>query len=837
MSGENTGKSSNKSKKAVAVALASILLIGGVLLWNFSGKKDVTKSAGLGDLLASESERRNDAKGFIVSGDSEFFALQCTPAACYYNSTESHTVPLLVEVNQPDSVLNAMERFYDAYRPESIVLVGPADDHGYDVDRSMRSSCPKRTSLDLAATFWESSDGAILVEKSYNGYEEALWAAPLASYVNIPIIVTDEMDGDVRSVLKDLGVKYTIICGNVRGFGKMLDITGMESTHSITRAYMNEALGLVPEYVAMANPLDCDFPPVLDSFQKEYSGEVFHIGSTGAYAGLEEMSAGVDFEIEIPESFKNSIMRITLSYFPHEQDEVDGERIYVWVLWHNEDGEKEELNYFGTPAGYKSNNQEIVDFDFPVLNNTGKYTLHVEGRMTYEGVPIPHVSENPVAFEMSVRVDELATPVYPLMEKLSSLAPYLAAHRRGLVMAKGEYALHHVSQQSGSPSNEPSMTVEAMEVANERAIEVRNDLIRLLADIGGYDRNTILETPEKLVDMSDHFHDEPVNIGIISDTNMIPHYYHGGGTAPSHGIGQPGDVIYADIDIDIFDTNNDLGDGCVEPTVQDVELPIGRLCGWDAQDVSATLARTFFYYDIIDNIDSYSADSDGSWKNNAYAFLGSVIPVETMYGTLIDHVVNLYDQGGFVDVRHTSEEGSDIKLTSQFQEGSNYIIGGVHGNYYWYVPACRWEKTAGGSAYDVTNTRELAFGPSTFFLVSCITGRIDGLNPRNALAMTYVHGGVNAYVGATRSTLGWINPDLDFDMRFLEPEGAVLLSEYFLEELVNDETAGIALRNAKNSYLPTDLSSGAIKGESYIMFQHYILHGDPAFNPYEPANV
>lgn len=208
-----------------------------------------------------------------------------------------------------------------------------------------------------------------------------------------------------------------------------------------------------------------------------------------------------------------------------------------------------------------------------------------------------------------------------------------------------------------------------------------------------------------------------------------------------------------------------------------------------------------------------------------------------MYGTLIDHVVNLYTLGGFEDVRHTSEEGSDIKLTSQFQEGSNYIIGGVHGNYYWYVPSCRWEKTAGGSAYDVTNTRELSFGPATFFLVSCITGRIDGLNPRNALAMTYVHGGVNAYVGATRSTLGWIDPDLDFDMRFLEPEGAVLLSEYFLEELVKDESCGMALRNAKNSYLPTDLSSGSIRDESYIMFQHYILHGDPAFNPYEPINA
>lgn len=185
---------------------------------------------------------------------------------------------------------------------------------------------------------------------------------------------------------------------------------------------------------------------------------------------------------------------------------------------------------------------------------------------------------------------------------------------------------------------------------------------------------------------------------------------------------------------------------------------------------------------------------------------------------------------------HTSEELSDFKLARQYQEQSNYILGGVHGNYYWYVPQARWDQTAGGSAYDVTNVREMSLGPSTMYMVSCITGRIDGLNPRNCLAMTYVHTGLNAYVGATRSTLGWIDPQLDFDYRFLEPEGAVLLGELFTTELMKDATTGIALRDAKNQYLVEDMKSGMIQAESYIMFQHYVLYGDPAFDPYEPAN-
>jgi len=404
-------------------------------------------------------------------------------------------------------------------------------------------------------------------------------------------------------------------------------------------------------------------------------------------------------------------------------------------------------------------------------------------------------------------------------------------------MAKASYALQYPGYSGCEACGAPTTNEESIESANKQAVMIHNQLNGLLARLGGFDEAKVNSDKGELVAMADHYYENPVDIGIVADTNMIPHYYHAGGHSSSEGFGQAGDIIYANIDMDVADPKLDYGEGVVSAEYPDIELPVGRICGWDAKDVSSTIARTIFYYDIIDRVLPYSADPDGVWKNNAYAFLGSKIPVETMYGTLIDHVVNLYTEAGFTDVRHTTEEASDIKLTSQFQEGSNYVIGGVHGNYYWYVPACRWDSTAGGSAYDVTNTRELAFGPGTFFLVSCITGRIDGLNPRNALAMTYMHCGLNAYVGATRSTLGWIDPDLDFDMRFLEPEGAVLLSEMFLEEMLNDHTTGIALRNAKNRYLPEDISSGAIKAESYIMFQHYVLHGDPAFNPYEPANA
>jgi hypothetical protein len=128
-------------------------------------------------------------------------------------------------------------------------------------------------------------------------------------------------------------------------------------------------------------------------------------------------------------------------------------------------------------------------------------------------------------------------------------------------------------------------------------------------------------------------------------------------------------------------------------------------------------------------------------------------------------------------------------------------------------------------------------GPSVMFLVSCITGRIDGLNATNAICMAYIHVGINAYIGATRTTYGTVDTTVDFDMH-LEAEGAVLLSEYFTDYMMQNATTGMGLRDAKNAYLPADSPTGGIQADmAHTIWAHYILYGDPDFNPYEPANA
>jgi hypothetical protein len=591
--------------------------------------------------------------------------------------------------------------------------------------------------------------------------------------------------------------------------------------------------GDVP-YITMANPLDITEPKVYESTKYHFEEEIYHhsTSSPGVWPGTEEVTAGVDFEFDIPEGYNYALIHFSLKFQPHEEADMTGERIYVWMF--DEDtpsGQTEQEAFFGTPAGRIEGDYRIVDYDLLLFNDTGTHTLHVEGREVFEGVPVPVVSENPVHFDLDIEVENIHTPIYPLMEDISSLAPYITAYHMGVVMSSPSYALQHAGYTGCVDCGEPTVDKEAIEDANNQSIKVHQDLVKLLGRLAGYSRCEVLGNTALINELATNYYNDPVYIGIVADTNMIPHYYYPGGNG-AEGWGEPGDTFYADINVDYTSGFLDLDEGKIDPNYPDLELPIGRFTGYDTQDVSALIARTVFYYDVLDSYRGYDqGEVRTTWKDNAYAFLGSQIPVEMMYGALFDQIAESMNEGGFT-VKETDQARSHRENSDKYQTGSNYIIGGVHGFYYWYVPASR-TKYGGGSAYDVAHTREMNFGPSTMFLVSCVTGRIDGLNPENCLALAYMHGGVNAYLGATRSTYGGIE-QADFDMR-LEPTGAVMMSKLFTEEVMSDDDVGIALRDAKNLYLPMDASSTE-DHIPMIIYGHYIIHGDPAFNPYEPNN-
>jgi hypothetical protein len=196
-------------------------------------------------------------------------------------------------------------------------------------------------------------------------------------------------------------------------------------------------------------------------------------------------------------------------------------------------------------------------------------------------------------------------------------------------------------------------------------------------------------------------------------------------------------------------------------------------------------------------------------------------------------------------------------------------------------------------AFDVRGVENMQYGPSVVYVVSCITGRTDGLNPYNTISQTFIHSGANAYIGATRVTadpgyleprplpggwgigaLGLIKATLNLLIKKEYPDfhfGAIIAEDFINELIQNDTTTGLALRNAKNTYLEKDANSTfywtpplkfttgisvldeeiynsippqqtglfeptKVMDKKYVALHEFTLYGDPAFNPYESVN-
>lgn len=831
-------------RKQLAAGAVVLILIAAIFVGITGSSRDDGEPATMDDLLMSESFRTHTEQdgSVVVSDDDPFYAIMATPVAVHYEETgELMATPLLVAGDTPSI---SVKRFMQAYNHPTTITIGAMGDLSVPKSFTILEEDMKHTSLTVAETFWTSSDGAMIVPQTKEGYDLAVAAAPLASYLDIPIIVTNEVCPGVEETLGSLGVKYTVCIGDSAGYAKTFHIrTLIEAQDTITE-FIKSPMGLAGEveYLTMANPQDIVPMDVTDTIDFQFQDQIYAHGTTeGGVAGTTPAPAPdeTSYQFDIPSDWDYTNAHFTLRFRANQMAEELGSRIYVFVY----DGD-EELNgapaqeaFFGTPAGRIEGEYRIVDFDLPLNNNTGPHLMVLSAREIWSGSPPGRygiITADPETVYLDVQVQKLSNSVYPLMESISSLAPYLTAYRKGIVMADPSYSLKSPSSQGGVALGEPTFDAEAMLAANVKAMEVHNETVKTLARLLGADSEDLMEDYPALNELADHYYYNPVNVGIIADTNMVPHYYFPGGEI-SEGLGEPGDIIYGDINMNPVAPPNDVGDGRINSEYPDLELPVGRIDGFDVQDTSALLSRTFFYYDIID---SYNGYSRGEWKNNGYVFLGSEMPVETMYPSLVTQMNAEFQDGGF-NPKKTTELLSHRTNSQRFQEGSNYIIGGVHGFYYWYVPAAR-SKYAGGSAYDVAHVRDMNFGPSTIYMISCVVGRIDGLDPENSLAMAYMHGGVNAYVGATRSTYGWVDVD-NVDVR-LDSEGAVLMGEFFSQYvLAEDMTVGMALRDAKNDYIVEDGEGGFIndldKQYAVMIYGHYILHGDPAFNPYEPNNI
>lgn len=863
-------------KKLKAMGIVSLLIVSAIVVFfivNSKGDNEI-EYATIDDLLNSRSERKgNDPDVIIVEKEQSFMTLVSTPVAVYYEGSERVSSPLLCtgeNLHTPnEGPSKSTSSFLDAYTYSDILGVGDLPD-GFKADTHVNSNSAAEMSSEIAQRFWTSSDGAILVENDQTGYEYAVNAVVIASYLNIPVIVADSIDSQVERTLSTLSVKYTIICGDLDGYGKIWPLKNSDEIHQIIatgipdengelKSIITDRLGTSSDYIVMANPNDIIVPTVTDSITEEFSGVVSH-SDTGSTSFPSSSSDAPTFYMDIPDDYKYArvIVDSVMDCVPPRNfgtAQSHGERSYIYFgmdedndgqMVNDGDAESDGLHFMSPSLAYSysgtgSNVKAICHSDYPIFNSTGQKCIQIKASLDYKilhdsHLPGPGIIEeafgSETTFTIKITVEKLDSHNYPRLVGGSSLAPYLAAFRGGVVLSNPSYSIHDEGMLANPNCGDPTANEDLYQMINLKTYEVKSDLNSLLGDLNGFDG----ENWGGLAELCKQ-KDEPTYVGIIADPFMVPLLYYENTQADygeSEGFGTASDNGYGSIDADLENLPYDL-DGS-DPTM---ELAVGRMTGWDIQDTSSLLARTFFYDDIIDSYPGHS----GSFKDSAMSTHGTVIPVGAAE-TVVRKLEAAYSQAGFtVDANHNFAL-SDSKFSASYYETSNFIFECAHGHYYWFVPA-GYKDTSAGGGFTVTNVKDMNFGPGVLFASSCVTGKIDGIPLYNGISQSFIHSGMNAYVGASRLSWGSLVPS-----PMASPSGEALggymgllfygyLTGYVYDrdgglrsEDVGDMTVGAALMHAKNDFIAEEGTDSGGPVDDTV--EEFNLHGDPAFNPYEP---
>ncbi len=923
------------------LAFPTLPVVGTNLSHNRNTLHQTKKTTAIGTFTS----RVNIPTAITVSDSNPFYTLIATPLALHYTSDrQQHVIPLYVKnPNKPSSAVLRAEQQTGLY----------ADFIISDI------YTPKEISLYIAATFWEQSPAALIIKDTSEGYNLGMVATPLASYLNMPVIVTDCIDTDVICVLTRLEVEHLFICGSFCFIPPSYTITLFTSVSHITtttieviRDRFDETIG----YLTLANPSDVFEPIVLDERMYTFSGTVasgITLPSQAVGALIKDTHAVHEFTI--PVGYKYTQLIVDLTNRDSNYVESLSDRMFLMIT--SPDGER--YIYASTAGGIPERDEngniikDHVQFQITIYDKPGVYKLQVFGQW---------FASKTGSYDAIVRVQKINTPRVPLMQGLSSLAPYLTAYHKGLIFAKPDFAfaaddmvLYNGTTCRGvtQPGTNPNLLVPS----NQHTLTIHNQLNNLLAEIA--------EIPAcNLQALRNHYAEHPIYIAIAADPTMVPMYFYynpdGRPDTPSGhtmGFGVPSDFIYGDIDVDPTDPENNT-----YTYWPFMENAVGRVTGWDVQDMSALLARTFFYNSII--------DKKGEWRNNGlvqtgcglefqnlplvtrishflYSGRGEPTKFPTMESWFMNNQLKQFMSSGDLQVKNTfwlesQREGftkteldlikktgilnrlffpdklvlrlnSDDLVTGGIDQlNSNLIFTFAHGFYNLYehgdvfidsrgfpgvttfsriYPKFRSGLSNKGS-FDLRAVENMNYGPSVIFVVSCITGRTDGYRGENVLSQAYLHAGVNAYIGATRVTadpgyleprplpggwgiglLGLLKATINLKIKRQYPDlhfGALIGGDFILDLIQNNSSTGMALRNAKNMYLPKDanttflwsppllLSTGNIFDQElfcdlrtkpsqknsrtpvldkkYVALHEFTLYGDPAFNPYQPCN-
>jgi len=617
-----------KNDKIIVVLGVATLILASIGVYYWVPEKAAMQSVKTNDFIDITGDLTDMPDSITVSSSDPFYPLIATPLSVNYNEAgEQMVIPLYVM--NFDNPSTAVTRLQDQLaRSKNSEMI--KDDES-----------AKNASLRIAKNYWDSSEGALIIEYNELGYDLGVIATPIASYLRIPVIITDEIDTDVTKVLNDLGVEKTIVCGkNLKGYGSVLKFNSVEEIVEATIVVFEQKLKHEIDYITLTNPVDAWSPKVLDSKEFTFGPTIIQTGSQSqlvrALRGIVSGKGSVTWSFTIPEDYKYALIKFEGINHDAENADSMGDAV-VFTMGPNLEELPASLQKFETAPGSTaaggiaerdaSGNiiKDVLYSESVVYDRGGvEYTIGATGSwlVKKEG-------------EVSARVvvEKLEDPVYPMMKNLSSVAPYLTAYHTGILFGKPEFAFTADDDKiTDSGETCPDLYVggknpKLAPISNKHFFdEIHDPLNNLLAYLADIQMNDTRD----LKTLRDHYKDNPVYIALVGDATVLPNYYYQNEAEPLGDIdgdgdddtpyyaggGTPSDVLYGNIDPIQYDWSNMANDiySETEEKYPYIENIVGRITGWDSQDADALILKCVFYNDLTNERDT--------WKNNFGLLVG-----------------------------------------------------------------------------------------------------------------------------------------------------------------------------------------------------------------------
>lgn len=956
-----------KNDKLVVILGVIILILASIGIYYWVPGELKATSVEAEDFFNISGVLAEEPAAIEVSDECMFYPLIATPLAVNYDKDGNQNVKPLYVKNMDDPS-DSIER--------------AEDDIDIHINEIIKSGTPKEVSLSLAEKYWESSKGVLLIKDDQNGYNLGLLATPIASYLRIPIIVTNEIDDDVKEILYNLDVEYSLVCGDLEKFKNYKHFEDADDIINFSIELIEEKFGKI-DYITLANPLDAKETEVLDSESYTLPSTRTAVGTASIIPSnlISMISPGPFADLgtfKIPNDYKYALVKMEcINYGVEDVDDL-GDRVMFTIGLNDEDAnagiQQWELLVGFTSGGIPERDEngkitkDILYSEMVLYDRNGEeYNVNALGQ---------YVARKQGDVQVNVEIEKLSDPVYPRMKKLSTLAPYLTAYHKGLLIAKPEFAFVANDEDDIPGADSPGVYIAAknpglFDPINDHVLGIQKELNEILARL----THENISAEEDLSQLREYYEENPVYITLIGDPVVLPQYMH-----PHYlntldedmsyyfGIGTPSDVIYGNIDPDPSQYGKTVQATDLFTYYPYQENVVGRIVGWDVQDTSAQILRNIFYYNILDNLEKSEWDKDKALVMSGCGtdfqkppvisriaevlkiFLGGEDAVKwptgyTEFSTeylkrvLDDHFETektLYTESqiaGFSNEALNKIKRAGIlnrllfpkwqlKLFSgeekvrggELVQESNFIWMNGHGNFdileHGDVLLAGMGAGLGignqivsrltnmidtgleyRGAYTTRSVEQISMGPSVLTLESCVCGRVDFPYPEVNIGQAFLHAGTATLIAASTETAlpgGYLEPKnriREFGIpaylktsklaeetdEFMTDHFGVLIAKDFYMSLFDDSTVGMALRDARNDYLPQDANStflwtpplstttgslsldqsllkdrvpAAFKEDDvdrrnldhkYTAYYEYAIYGDPAFNPYVPA--